>query len=150
MISIKWIISIKSITQILRIIWVRCIPLSLRWKARRRTIPLLPTWINSCRLEGTVSYALPFTTYVTISTFISQTFRSWVAIFHQPMAFLSHSSNGTPGPAPHECLSLRAARLLSKHLRQRYVRERLKSSFRKFNGRYGDIIKHYEVSLAQI
>ena len=50
----------------------------------------------------TVSCALPFTTNVTISTFISQTFRSWVAIFHlrQPMVFLSHSSYGMPGLAP--------------------------------------------------
>ena len=50
----------------------------------------------------TVSCALPFTTNVTISTSISQTFRSWVAIFrlHQPMVFLSHSSYGMPGLAP--------------------------------------------------
>ena len=62
---------------------------------------LLPTWIYSCRSGGTVSCALPFTTNVTISTFISQTFRSWVAIFHlrQPMTFLSHSPYGMPGIA---------------------------------------------------
>ena len=49
----------------------------------------------------TVSCALPFTTYVTISTSISQTFRSRVAIFHlrQPMVFLSHSSYCMPGLA---------------------------------------------------
>ena len=37
-----------------------------------------------------------------ISTSTSQTFRSWVAIFHlrQPMVFLSHSSYGMPGLAP--------------------------------------------------
>ena len=33
---------------------------------------------------------------------------------------------------------------------QGYVRERLKSSLRKFYGRYGDLIKNYEVSLSQI
>ena len=33
-------------------------------------------------------------------------------------------------------------------LRQGYVMERLKSSLRKFYGRYGDLIKHYEVSLS--
>ena len=49
----------------------------------------------------------------------------------------------------YECLILRAARLLCKLLRQGYVRERLKSSHRKFYGRYGDLIKHYEVSLCQ-
>ena len=91
-----------SITQTLRIIWVKCIPLSLRSKTRRRATPLLPTWIYSCRSRVTVSCALPFTTNVTISTSISQTFRSWVAIFHlrQPMVFLSHSSYGMPGLAP--------------------------------------------------
>ena len=60
------------------------------------------TWIYSCRSRVTVSCALPFTTNVTISTSISQTFRSWVAIFHlrQPMVFLSHSSYGMPGLSP--------------------------------------------------
>ena len=62
----------QSITQILKIIWVRCIPLSLRSKTRRRTTPLLPTLIYSCRLRVTVSCALPFTTNVKISTSTSQ------------------------------------------------------------------------------
>ena len=43
-----------------------------------------------------------------------------------------------------------SGRLSSKLLRQGYVMERLKSSLRKFYGRYGDIIKHYEVSLSQM
>ena len=50
----------------------------------------------------------------------------------------------------YECFILRAARLSSKLLRQGYVMERLKSSLRKFYGRYGDLIKHYEVSLSQM
>ena len=66
----------QLITQILRIIWVRCITLSLRSKTRRRAIPLLPTWIYSCRSRMTVSCALPFTTNVTISTSILQNFYS--------------------------------------------------------------------------
>ena len=92
----------QSITQTLRIIWVKCIPLSLRSKTRRRATPLLPTWIYYCRSRVTVSCALHFTTNVTISTSISQTFRSWVAIFHlrQPMVFLSHSSYVMPELAP--------------------------------------------------
>ena len=92
----------QSITQILRIIWVKCIPLTLRSKTRRRATPLLPTLIYSCRSRVTVSCGLPFTTNVTISTSISQSFHSWVAIFHlrQPMVFLSHSSYGMPGLAP--------------------------------------------------
>ena len=79
----------QSITQILRIIWVRCIPLNLKSKTWQRATPLLPTWIYYCRSEGTVSCARPFTTNMTISTSISLTFRSWAAIFHlrQPMVF---------------------------------------------------------------
>ena len=50
----------------------------------------------------------------------------------------------------YECFILKAARLSSKLLRQGYVMERLKSSLRKFYGRYGDLIKHYEVSLSQM
>ena len=64
------------ITQTLRIISVRCIPLSLRSKTRRRATLLLPTWICSCQLVGTVIFILPFTTNVTISISILQTFRS--------------------------------------------------------------------------
>ena len=50
----------------------------------------------------------------------------------------------------YECFILRAARLSSKLLGQGYVMERLKSSLRKFYGRYGDLIKQYEVSLSQM
>ena len=58
--------------------------------------------VDDCRSRVTVSCALPFTTNVTIPTFISQTFRSSAAIFHlrQPMVFLSHSSYGMPGLVP--------------------------------------------------
>ena len=35
-------------------------------------------------------------------------------------------------------------------LEQAYVKERLKSSLRKFYGRYRDLIKQYEVSLSQM
>ena len=50
----------------------------------------------------------------------------------------------------YECFILRATRLSNKLLEQGYVKERLKSSFRKFYGRYGDLIKQYEVSLSQM
>ena len=85
----------------MRIIWARCTPLNMRSKTQQRAKPLLPTWIYSCRSEGTVSCALPFTTIVAISTSISQTFRFWAATFHlrRPTAFLSHSSYGMPGLA---------------------------------------------------
>ena len=45
---------------------------------------------------------------------------------------------------------MRATRLSNKLLEQGYVKERLKSSLRKFYGRYGDLIKQYEVSLSQM
>ena len=50
----------------------------------------------------------------------------------------------------YECFILRVARLSSKLLGQGYVMERLKSSLRKFYGRYGDLTKHYAVSLSQM
>ena len=40
---------------------------------------------------------------------------------------------------------LSATQLLNKLLEQGYVKERLKSSLRKFYSRYGDLIKQYEV-----
>ena len=64
------------ITLTLKIISVRCIPLNLRSKTRRRTTLLLPTWIYSCQSAGTVNFKLPFTTSVTILISILQTFRS--------------------------------------------------------------------------
>ena len=50
----------------------------------------------------------------------------------------------------YECFILRARRLSSKLLKQGYLVERLKSSFRKFYGRYGDLIQRYEVSLSRM
>ena len=48
------------------------------------------------------------------------------------------------------CFILRAMRLSNKLLEQGYIKERLKSSLRKFYGRYRDLIKQYEVSLSQM
>ena len=45
---------------------------------------------------------------------------------------------------------LRARRLSSKLLKQGYLAERLKSSFRKVYGRYRDLIQQYEVSLSRM
>ena len=63
-----------------------------------------------------------------------------------PMAFLSHNSSD-PSSSSYECFVLRAVRLSNKLLGQGYVKERLRSSLRKFYGRYGDLIKQYEVPL---
>ena len=64
--------------------------------------------------------------------------------------FISHFIPYARACSSYECFILRAARLLSKLLRQGYAMERLKSSLRKFYGRNGDLIKHYEVSLSQM
>ena len=50
----------------------------------------------------------------------------------------------------YKCFILRARRLSSEILKQGYLMTRLKSSFRKFNGRYGDRIQQCEVSLSRM
>ena len=50
----------------------------------------------------------------------------------------------------YECVILRAVQLSCKLLGQGYVRERWKSSLRKFYGRYGNFIKLYEATLFQM
>ena len=50
----------------------------------------------------------------------------------------------------HECFILRTVRLSNKLLGQGYVKERLRSSLRKFYGRYGDFIQQYEVPLSRM
>ena len=48
------------------------------------------------------------------------------------------------------CFILRATRLKNKLLEQGCVKERLKSSLKKFYGRHGDLIKQYEVPLSRM
>ena len=50
----------------------------------------------------------------------------------------------------YECFIQRARRLPSKLLKQCYLVKHLKSSFRKFNGRYIGVFQQYEVSLRRI
>ena len=135
------------ITLTLKIISVRCIPLNLRSKTRRRETLLLPTWIYFCQSVGTVNLTLPFTRSVTILISILQTFRSWAAKSHlrPPMAFLSQLIRYARASCSYECFLLREVRLSNKLLGQGYVKECLRSSLRKFYGRYGDLIKPYDV-----
>ena len=60
------------ITLTLKIISVRCIPLNLRSKTRRRATLLLPTLIYSCQSVGTINFTYLFTTSVTILISILQ------------------------------------------------------------------------------
>ena len=64
--------------------------------------------------------------------------------------FVSQLTRYARACSSYECFILRAVRLSNKLLGQGYVNERLRSSLRKFYGRYGDVIKQYEVTLSQM
>ena len=99
-----------------------------------------------------VNFKLPSTTNKTISTSTSQTFHSWVLIFHlrRPMTFLSLNLHDTSGLAPRMNVSFGGpGDLLVSYSNRDKIVERLKSSFRKF-GHYGDLIQQYEVFLSRM
>ena len=87
-------------TQNSNIIWARCILWNLRSKTPQRAQFLLLAMIYCCRFQGIVNFTLPSTTNEMILISTSQTFRSWVVIFHlpQPMAFFLNLYD-TPGLA---------------------------------------------------
>ena len=125
----------------------------MRSKTQPRATLLLPTWIYSCQSVGTVNFTLPFTTSVTILISILQTFRSWAATCHLCPAygvFISQLIRYARASSSYECFILRALRLSNKLLRQGYVKQRVRSSLRKFYGRYGDFIKQYEAPLSRM
>ena len=62
--------------------------------------------------------------------------------------FISQLIRYTRTSSSYECFIMRAVRLSNKLLGQGYVKERLRSSLRKFYGRHGDLIKQYEVPLS--
>ena len=64
--------------------------------------------------------------------------------------FISQLIRYASACSSYECFILRAMRLSNRLLGQGYVKERLKSSLRKFYGRYGDLTKQYEVPLSRI
>ena len=64
--------------------------------------------------------------------------------------FISQLIRYSRACSSYECFILRARRLSSKLLKQGYLAERLKSPFRKFYGRYGDLIQQYKVSLSRM
>ena len=57
--------------------------------------------------------------------------------------FISQLIRYAKASSSYECFILRVVRLSNK-LGQGYVKERLRSSLRKFYGRYGDLIKQYK------
>ena len=87
-----------------------------------------------------------FNNHITNFPFLSSNIPSSLAYG----VFISQLIRYARACSSYECIIVRAARLSSKLLRQVYVMERLKSSLRKFYGRYGGLIKHCEVSLSQM
>ena len=75
---------------------------------------------------------------------------SWYSPFPAYGVFISQLIRYSRACSSYECFILRARRLSSKLLKQGYLAERLKSSFRKFYGRYGDLIQQYELSLSRM
>ena len=124
------------------IILVRYFPLSLTSSTRRRATFLLSAWIYSCLsgLRRIVKFAIPFTTNMTISTSILQTFRSCKTNIPSSPAydlFISQLILYARACTSYECHILRAIRLSNKLLGQGYAGNVLKSSLRKFYGRKG-------------
>ena len=70
--------------------------------------------------------------------------------FKTGFVFISQLIRYARACSSYECFILRARRLSSKLLKQGYLVERLRSSFRKFYGRYGDLIEQYGVTLSRM
>ena len=131
----------------LKIISVRCILLNLRSKTRRRATLLLLTWIYSCQSVGTVNFTLP--TSVTINFHITNFPFLSSNIPSSPAYGVSQLIRYARASSSYECFILRAVRISNMLHGQGYVKERLRSCVRKCFGRYGDLIKQYEVLLSR-
>ena len=126
----------------MRIISVRCIPLSLRSKTRRRAT-LSASYLDlllSIGRDGQLRTSLydkrdDFNFHITNFPFLSSNIPSSPAYG----VFISQLIRYARACSSYECFILRAMRLSNKLLGQGYVKERLKSSLRKFYGRYGDL-----------
>ena len=77
-------------------------------------------------------------------------FRLWNIRFSSPTygVFISQRIRYARACSSYKCFILRARLLSIKLLKREYLLERLKSSFRKLYGRYGDLIQQCEVPLA--
>ena len=134
----------------LRIIWVRCIPaeLEINNTTESNTSASYLDLLMSIGREGQLRTFLYDKPDDLIFHIINFPFLS-ISIPSSPVygVFISQLIRYAGDCSSNECFILRVARLSSKLLTQGYVR---KSSLRKFYGRYGDLIKHYEVSLSQM
>ena len=101
-----------------------------RWKSRPKVVPIL-------------SHRDDFNFHITNFPFLSSNIPSSPAYG----VFISQLIRYARACSSYECFILR---LSNKLLGQGYVKERLKSSLRKFYGRYGDLTKQFEVPLSRM
>ena len=83
-----------------------------------------------------------FNFHITNFPFLSSNIQSLSAY----CVFISQLIRYARACSSYECFILRVRRFSSKLLKHGYLVERLKSSFRKFYGRYGDLVQQYEIS----
>ena len=124
----------QSRTQILRIIWVRCILLNLRSKTTESNTSASYLDLSlSIGRDGQLRTSLyykrdDFNFHITNFPFLSSNIPSPPAYD----VFISQLIRYARACSTYECFIVRAVRLSSKLLGQGYVRKRLKSSLRKF------------------
>ena len=112
------------------------------------------------RTPGPVPLGLAYVLLVETNPFPNLSLLYRTMLFEYPMVlsrsspaygvFISQLIRYARACSSYECFILRAKRLSRKLLKQGYLVERLKSSFRKFYGRYGDLIEQYEVTLSRM
>ena len=124
--------------------WARCIPLNLR--SKKRHFCFLPGFILTIGRDGQLHTSIydkcdDSNFHITTFPFLSSNIPASPAYG----VFISQLIRYARAFSSYECLILMATRLSNKLLEQGYVKERWKSSFRKFYGRYRDLIKQYEV-----
>ena len=143
----------QLITQTLRIISVRCIPRSLRSKktTEGNTSASYLDLLLSIGMDGQLRTSLydkrdDFNFHITNFPFL----KSNIPPSPAHCVFISQLIRYTRACSSYECFILRAVRLSNKLLGQGYVKERLKSSLRKFYGLNGDLTKQYEAPLSRM
>ena len=100
-----------------------------------------------------VNFILPFTTNEMISISTSKNFpflRRNIPSSPAHGVFISQLTRYAQACSWYKCFILRFRRLSSKLLKQGCLEEHMKSSFRKYYGRYGDLIQPFEVSLSRM
>ena len=114
------------------------------WKIMRRVLKRKWSHIylhTFCKINYSYQVILKFMQFFKNFTHNGFKWRKWWTIRTRVIRYNRACSS-------YECFILRAVRLFNKLLGQGYVKERLKSSLRKFYGRYGDLTKQYEVPLS--